>query len=108
MKFWLVTLFLGSLTYFARASFILFFSHWEMPYWFKKSLRFVPVAAFSAIITPQILRPDGSFDISFGNVKLIAALVALVAAYFSRSIIVTIICGMLALWSATWLLGSLG
>ncbi|MGB1250506.1 MAG: AzlD domain-containing protein [Candidatus Promineifilaceae bacterium] len=106
MKFWLVTLLLGSLTFFGRASFILFFSQWEMPAWFKKMLRFVPVAAFSAIITPSILRPEGDvINLSFSNLNLIASLVAIVVAYFSCSIIITIIFGMSTLWLATWLQG---
>lgn len=106
MKFWLITLLLGSLTYFGRASFILFFSHWEMPDWFQKALRFVPVAAFSAIVAPAILRPDGDIiDLSFTNLKLISALVAIVVAYFSRSIIVTIIAGMMTLWLLMWQFG---
>ncbi len=106
MKFWLIILLLGTLTYLFRASFILFFSQWDMPNWFKKALRFVPVAAFSAIIAPSILRPDGgAIDLSPTNPKLIAALVAIVVAYLSRSIIVTILFGMATLWVLMWQFG---
>ncbi len=104
MKIWLVTLLLGTLTMFGRTSFILWFSRWEMPKWLRKALRFVPVAAFSAIIAPAILQPDGILDVSLLNPRLLAAFVAVGVAWFSRSIILVIIFGMLTLWLTTWFL----
>ena len=104
MKVWLVILFLGGLTFFGRTSFILWFSHWDMPFWLQKALRFVPVAAFSALIAPAILRPDGDLDLSLLNPKLLAALAAIGVAWYGRNIILTVVFGMLTLWLATWFL----
>ena len=105
MKFWLVTLFLGVLTMLGRTSFILWFSHWEMPAWLQKALRFVPVAAFSAIVAPAILRPDGAaLDISIVNPRIIASFVAIITAWYIRNLVLTIVIGMLAFWLAGWLL----
>ncbi|MEM7345680.1 MAG: AzlD domain-containing protein [Chloroflexota bacterium] len=102
MNIWLVTLLLGVLTLFGRTSFIIWFSHWEMPVAIQKALRFVPAAAFSAIVAPAILRPEGALDLSLLNPNLIAALVTIGVAWYSRSIILIISAGMVTLWLALW------
>lgn len=107
MKFWLIVLMLGALTLFGRTSFILLFSNWQTPAWFQKSLRFVPVAAFSAIVAPAVLRStDGSLELSLLTPKILAALVTIVVAYVGRNILLTIAFGMGTLWLATWLLAA--
>jgi branched-subunit amino acid transport protein len=62
----------------------------------KKILSYVPSAIFPAIIFPPIfLDNTGSLDIE-NNPKIIAAIVAIIIGYFSRSIIATIFAGLIS------------
>ncbi len=98
MKIWLVILFVALITFLERASFILIFSQWEMPDWFKRALRYVPAAVFPALITPLFLRTDGALDLTVGNLKIWAGLVALLVAWRTKHLLATIVAGMIALW----------
>lgn len=98
MKIWLAIAIVALVTLFERASFILLLSRWRMPVWFAHALRYVPVAVFPALIAPLFLRTDGQLDISFSNLKIAAGLVAILVAWRSKSLLATIVAGMLALW----------
>ena len=105
MKIWLAILLIALVTFVERASFILLLSKWEMPAWFKRALRYVPVAVFPALITPLFLRTDGALDLSFGNLKIWAGLAALLVAWRFKQLLPTIIAGMVALWLLQLLTG---
>jgi branched-subunit amino acid transport protein len=60
-------------------------------------LRFVPPAVLTAIIFPELLLPNGTLDISLGNERLLAGLIAALVAWRSGNIVATIIAGMAAL-----------
>ncbi len=98
MKIWIAIALVGLVTFLERASFILIFSKWEMPNWFRRALRYVPVAVFPALITPLFLRTDGVLDLSLGNLKIWAGLVALLVAWRTKHLLATIVAGMIALW----------
>lgn len=70
---------------------------------FQSLLRYVPPAVLSALIAPELLLRDGAFDPSPRNPRLVAGLVAILVAAVSRSVLLTIACGMLALWGLSWL-----
>ena len=64
----------------------------------KKVLSYVPSAIFPAIIFPPIfLDATGSIDID-SNPKILAAIIAIIIGYFSRSIIATILVGLASYW----------
>ena len=108
MKIWLVTLFLGTFTLLWRTSFILWLSNWDPPAWFSQALRFVPAAAFAAIVAPAILRPDGgAIDLSLLNPRLLAAFVTILVAWRSKNLLISLIFGMVSFWLAIALLGRL-
>ncbi len=95
---WLV-MFLGGLaTFLTRLSFILLVGRREIPDWLRRSLRFVPPAVLTAIIIPELLLPGGRLDISIGNERLLAGLLAVLVAWKTRNTILTILVGMIALW----------
>ncbi|MBU1003342.1 MAG: AzlD domain-containing protein [Proteobacteria bacterium] len=102
---WAVIILAGIGTYLIRLSFIVLQDYWEMPEAFKRSLRYVPPAVFSALIAPSILMRDGQLLLSPDNHRLLAALAAVVAMLLTKNILATIATGMLALWTAGWLLG---
>ena len=97
MNIWLVMLAGGLLTYLIRLSFIALFGRIRMPGWLVRSLRFVPPAVLSAIIFPELFLPGGHFDISLGNTRLLAGLVAVLVALWKRNTLLTILAGMAVL-----------
>jgi len=63
----------------------------------QKALHYVPPAVLSAIIFPELFLHNGVLNISLDNTRLLAGLVAIVVAWFSKNTLITIIAGMLAL-----------
>ena len=64
----------------------------------KKVLSYVPSAIFPAIIFPPIfLDSAGSLDFE-SNPKILAAVLAIIVGYMSRSILVTIFAGLMSYW----------
>jgi|TARA_B110000444_G_C18641575_1_gene501705 branched-subunit amino acid transport protein len=64
----------------------------------KKILSFVPAAIFPAIIFPPIFLDNiGNLDLD-NNPKIYAAIIAIIAGYFSKNIIATIFAGLISYW----------
>ncbi|NDJ74990.1 MAG: AzlD domain-containing protein [Chloroflexi bacterium] len=98
MSYWLIILGMVAVTYSVRLSVIVLLGDATLPPRLSQALRFVPPAALTAIIFPAVLLPEGSLDISPGNVRLLAALVAGVVAWRSKSALLAIGVGMAMLW----------
>ena len=99
MNLWLVMIASGLATHLTRASFIVLLGRRQIPALLLRALRFVPPAVLSAIVFPELLMPSGVLHISPMNVRLLAGLAAIVVAWRTRNIVLTIIVGMLALWA---------
>lgn len=95
---WLAILLIGAITFAYRLSFIFLFERLRVPAWLQQALRFVPIAALTAIITPELLVQSGQLNTSLLNTRLIAGLIAALIAYKTRNVLVTIVVGMTALW----------
>lgn len=102
MSLWIALLLGGLLTYLLRLSFIAL-SGREFPAWLERSLRFVPPAVLTAILFPELFMQSGALDISLGNNRLLAGLVAILVAWRTRSMLLTILAGMGALLLLQWL-----
>ena len=98
MNIWLVMLIGGLITFTIRFSFIYLFGKFHISETVRKALHYVPPAVLSAIVFPEILIRNGALNLSFENDRLLAGLVAIVVAWFSKNILVTIIVGMIALF----------
>ncbi len=105
MSLWLVMIAGGLLTFLTRLSFIALLDRIRVPDWFRRGLRFVPVAVLSAIILPELTNPNGSLFISWRNPQLLAGGVAILVAWRTKNVILTILAGMAALLVAQFLLG---
>ncbi|OGO40805.1 MAG: branched-chain amino acid ABC transporter permease [Chloroflexi bacterium RBG_16_58_14] len=104
MTLWLSILFAGALTYTIRLSFIQLFANREIPAFVLKALRFVPAAVLTAIITPELFIQDGDLSLHLANGRLLAGLLAILVAWRTRNVILTILVGMAALWLLQWLI----
>lgn len=98
MNLWLLILGMGAITFAIRLSMILLLGRVEMPAWLQRALRFVPPAVLSAIVFPELLRPQGSLDVSLGNERLLAGVLAALIAWRTKNVLLTIAVGMGALW----------
>lgn len=96
--FWLTLAAMGLITYAIRLSLILLLGRIELPDAAQRALRLAPPAVLSAIIFPEILRPAGAWDISPGNPRLLAGLIAAAVAWRTKNALLTIGIGMAALW----------
>lgn len=98
MNIWLVLLIGGLITFLTRFSFIYLFGRFHIPETVRKALHYVPPAVLSAIVFPELLLNDGLLNLSFGNFRLLAGLVAVLVGWFSKNTLVTILAGMAALF----------
>jgi branched-subunit amino acid transport protein len=97
MSLWLVILFAGLLTYGTRLSFILLLDRIKVPSCFRRGLRFVPAAVLSAIILPELASRNAVLDLSLRNPQLYAGALAVLVAWRTKNVLLTIIVGMVAL-----------
>jgi len=104
MIIWLVMLFGGLITFGMRFSLIYLFGRFQVPETMRRALHYVPPAVLSAIIFPELFLRNGVLDISMANTRLLAGLVAVLVAWFSKNTLITIIAGMVALFLLQYLL----
>ncbi|OQY79613.1 MAG: branched-chain amino acid ABC transporter permease [Chloroflexi bacterium UTCFX4] len=98
LNLWLTIIACGIVTFLIRFSFIAIHGRVTMPEWFTRALMFVPIAVLSAITLPEILIQDGGINFSPFNARLIAGIIAVIVAWRTKNILVTIVVGMLVLW----------
>ncbi len=97
MNIWLIMIIGGLITFGMRFSLIFLFGRFEVPETMRRALHYVPPAVLSAIIFPEILYPTGSLDLSLGNTRLIAGIIAILVAWYTKNTLVTILAGMVTL-----------
>lgn len=100
---WLVMIIGGLITFGMRFSLIYLFGKFDLPETLRRALHYVPPAVLSALIFPELFLSNGTLDISLSNARLLAGLLAIVTAWFSRSTMITILVGMTALFLFQWL-----
>ncbi len=94
---WGMILLGGVTTYVTRLSFIYLLGKLPMPDWLQRGLRFVPVAVLSAIILPELAGQNGTIDLTLRNPQLLAGAVAVVVAWRTKNVILTMTLGMATL-----------
>lgn len=97
MSIWTVMLLGGLLTFGMRLSFIYLLGRVNIPHGVRRALRFVPPAVLSALVLPALLMPSGHLDFGLANHRWLAGLIAIVVAWRTRSILLTILAGIAAL-----------
>lgn len=103
MWLWLTIVGMGLITFAIRLAPFLLPASAQLPEWLLRALRYVPAAVLSAIIAPELLMPGGTFDLSLGNERLLAGLVAVLVAWRTRNVLMTVGVGMVVLWVLQWL-----
>lgn len=98
MNLWLVMAGAGLLTFGIRLSFIALEGRYQPASWFVALLPFVPIAALTALVTPDLLLVAGELRVGLDNPRLWAGLVAIAVAAWRKSILPTIFSGFAVLW----------
>ncbi len=98
LPIWLFFLLLAAGTYALRLSFIYLFGKVEMPGWLRRALRFVPASVLAALVFPALTYPNGTLDLSLGNVQLLAGIGGALVAWKTRNVLWTIAVGMVLFW----------
>lgn len=88
----------GLITFATRAIFLMSGERFSPGPRFRALLAYVPAAVLAALIAPEVLVQQGKLLPVAENPRLWAAALAVVVAFFSRSVLATIGVGLAALW----------
>jgi branched-subunit amino acid transport protein len=90
---WLTIVVAGAATFSMRAVFLAFAHRLsDVPPALQRVLRQIPPAALAALVGPELLRPEGRLDL--WQPHLLAGLVAVLIAWRTRNILLTLVVGM--------------
>lgn len=95
---WMTILGAGAVTFALRLSFIALLGRIRIPPSLGRALRFVPAAVLTAMVIPLLFYEDGALEVSLGNERLLAGLVAALIAWRTRNVLLTLGGGMATLW----------
>ena len=107
-SFWVVIIVLAVGTWLMRALPIMLHGAVATPPWAERLLRYVPVAALTALVVPGSLYIKSGAQYEFAPARTIAAVVALLVALRTRSVLATLVTGMVVLWIGQAVAGALG
>lgn len=93
LNLWLTIIGAGLVTYAIRLSFILVMERLTMPDWFRSALRFAPPAVLAAIVVPALFA--GFTPAAPANPRLLAGACAILVAWRTRNVLLTVLAGML-------------
>lgn len=92
---------MGVITFGLRASFLVASDQRPVPAWLRRALDAVPPAVLAALVAPMIVQSSG-VTLQAGplavDVRMAVAAVASIVAWRTRSVVVTLIFGMAALF----------
>ncbi|SRR5487761_2189217 len=94
---------IGAMTYLVRVAFI-GPARLTLPPGVERALRFVPPAALTALVVPDLVGHNGALIPTLANPRLIAGVVAALLAWRTRNIALTLVVGMAIFWLLTALL----
>lgn len=106
-QFWLLIFGLASGTWAMRSFPIMLHGRVPHPRWLERLLKYVPVAALTALVVPGslYLKANGAYHVV--PARTIAAIVALAVALRTKNTVATLVAGMAVLWAAQWALAAL-
>ena len=96
---WLTIAGAAIVTFALRISFIVLLGRIEIPPFLERALRYVPAAVLTAVVIPLLSYANGSLEISLGNERLVAGVVAALICWRTRSVPLTRVGGMATLWA---------
>jgi branched-subunit amino acid transport protein len=89
---------IGAVTYLMRLSLLALHGRLRLPGAVERALRYVPAAALTALVVPALVAPAGSLEFARSNARLWAGILAVMVAWRTRSVVLTLAVGMGTLW----------
>jgi len=106
MLIWLLIIGMLVITFLIRYSFFAW-PNLRFPCLAEQGLHYVPVAVLTAIVAPGMLMPEGEWALRWDNAYLLAGLLAILIAAWSRNLLATIAGGLLVFFLLRWAFGQL-
>ena len=103
MNIWISIIIAGIINYLSRLGSVLLIKPERLNENTKKILSYVPSAVFPAIIFPAVFLNETNTIVQINDPKIIGFIVSIIIGYFSKSIITTIISGLLSYWLVIFL-----
>ncbi len=104
MTLWLLIVVVSAVTFAMRIAFIATLKPHAVPPAVREVLAYVAPAVLAAIVVPPVLIRGGALEAGLDNPRLVAAAAAFAIAWFTRSVVGSIVGGMGTLWAMQWLL----
>ena len=101
---WFSIIVSGIVTYFSRMAMVALIDRDMLGAKVKEVLNYVPAAVFPAIIFPGVFFNDFGSLVEITDPKIYGAIIALIVGFFSRSVIATILSGLLSYWFIVFIL----
>ena len=101
----LLILGMAAVTFLTRYTLIALLGRWQLPAALERWLRYIPTAAFTAIVAQGTLAPGGELRLDLRNPYLWGALAAGLVAWRRKSLLLTIAAGLVGLWVARMAVG---
>ncbi len=102
MELALLILGMAVVTFATRYIMIALLGRWAVPDFIKRALYYVPIAAFSAIILPELVTRAGQVTLALDNPRLLGGAAAIAVAALTRRMLLTIAVGMAVMWLMQW------
>ena len=103
MSIWISIIIAGIINYLSRLGSVLLIKPERLNENTKKILSYVPSAVFPAIIFPAVFLNESNAIVQINDPKIIGFIVSIIIGYLSKSIITTIISGLLSYWLVIFL-----
>ena len=103
MNIWISIIIAGVINYLSRLGSVLLIKPERLNENTKKILSYVPSAVFPAIIFPAVFLNESNTIVQINDPKIIGFIVSIIIGYLSKSIITTIISGILSYWLVIFL-----
>lgn len=97
MSLLLLILCLFCASYLPRLFPMLYFSQRQVPQWFSDWMKYVPISLFAALVFKDVFISSNHLDL-IGNVRIIAMFLVAGVAYKTRSMAISVITGLAAVF----------
>ncbi len=85
---------LGGVTVLTRGFFFISSKPWSLPHWAQRGLQYAPIAALSAVVVPEVVMSQGALVQTWQDARLYAAVAGAAWFFWRRSVLGTIVSGM--------------
>lgn len=86
---------LAVVTVVTRCFFFILDRPWALPAWAHRALQYAPVAALAGVVVPEVVMLNGQLVSTWQDARLFAALAGVAVYFWRRSVLLTLVLGML-------------